>query len=76
MAGLDPASAVAAARDPRYDLRLDATSRGLLLRGIVSPPAISIGTQLVRRTERGDRRAVAFSAARARRASAAAAGRG
>jgi 2-hydroxychromene-2-carboxylate isomerase len=43
-AGLDPEAAVAAARDPRFDLRLDATSRGLLLRGVSSPPAISVGT--------------------------------
>ncbi len=42
-AGLDPAQALAAANDLSYDLRLDATSRGLRARGIVSPPAINIG---------------------------------
>jgi len=42
-AGLDPAEAVTAAGDPHYDLRLDATSRGLRSRGVSSPPAISIG---------------------------------
>ncbi len=31
-------------RDQRLDLRLDATSRGLGLRGVKSPPAISVGT--------------------------------
>jgi 2-hydroxychromene-2-carboxylate isomerase len=43
VAGLDPVATVAASRDPRYDLRLDATRHGLQLRGIESPPAISIG---------------------------------
>jgi 2-hydroxychromene-2-carboxylate isomerase len=43
VAGLSPAEAVAAARDRRLDLQLDATSRGLRARGIISPPAISIG---------------------------------
>ncbi len=42
-AGLDPEDAVTASRDRGYDLRLDATSRGLLSRGVKSPPAISIG---------------------------------
>jgi 2-hydroxychromene-2-carboxylate isomerase len=65
VAGLNPAAAVSAARDARLDLRLDATSRGLRARGIVSPPAINIadswfdGTDCVLA-------AVAFSAARAR----------
>lgn len=44
VAGLDPAEAVAAARDPRLDLPLDATSRGLQARGVRTPPAISVGT--------------------------------
>jgi 2-hydroxychromene-2-carboxylate isomerase len=44
VAGLDPEFTVAASYDPRYDLRLDATSRGLGMRGIEGPPAISIGT--------------------------------
>ena len=44
VAGLTTADAVAAASDPRYDLRIDATSQGLGLRGVQSPPAISIGT--------------------------------
>jgi 2-hydroxychromene-2-carboxylate isomerase len=44
VAGLDPEAAVDAARADRYDLRLDATSRGLHARGIISPPAISVGT--------------------------------
>ncbi|HWD69060.1 MAG TPA: hypothetical protein VG293_02630 [Solirubrobacteraceae bacterium] len=43
VAGLTTADAVAAARDQRYDLRIDATSRGLGFRGVQSPPAISIG---------------------------------
>lgn len=65
VAGLNPAEALAAARDTRLDLRLDATSRGLRTRGIVSPPAINIaeswfdGTDCVLA-------AVSFSAARAR----------
>jgi 2-hydroxychromene-2-carboxylate isomerase len=65
VAGLNPAEALAAARDPRLDLRLDATSRGLRARGIVSPPAINIaeswfdGIDCVLA-------AVSFSAARAR----------
>jgi len=44
VAGLTSADVVAAAGDPSYDLRIDATSRGLALRGIKSPPAICIGT--------------------------------
>jgi 2-hydroxychromene-2-carboxylate isomerase len=44
VAGLDPVATVAASRDQRYDLQIDATSRGLRLRGIEAPPAISIGT--------------------------------
>jgi 2-hydroxychromene-2-carboxylate isomerase len=44
VAGLTTADAVAAAGDQRYDLRIDATSRGLGFRGVQSPPAISIGT--------------------------------
>jgi 2-hydroxychromene-2-carboxylate isomerase len=65
VAGLNPAEAVLAARDASLDLRLDATSRGLHARGIVSPPAINIagswfdGTDCVMA-------AVSFSAARAR----------
>jgi 2-hydroxychromene-2-carboxylate isomerase len=65
VAGLNPAEAVMAAHDARLDLRLDATSRGLRARGIVSPPAINIaeswfdGTDCVMA-------AVLFSAARAR----------
>jgi 2-hydroxychromene-2-carboxylate isomerase len=65
VAGLNPAEALSAARDARFDLRLDATSRGLRARGIASPPAINIaeswfdGTDCVLA-------AVSFSAARAR----------
>ena len=65
VAGLNLAEAVAAARDARLDMRLDATSLGLRARGIVSPPAINIaeswfdGTDCVMA-------AVSFSAARAR----------
>ena len=44
VAGLTSSDAVTAANDKRYDLRIDATSRGLGLRGIQSPPAICIGT--------------------------------
>jgi 2-hydroxychromene-2-carboxylate isomerase len=44
VAGLEPEVTVAASHDSRYDLRLDATSRGLGMRGIEGPPAISIGT--------------------------------
>lgn len=42
VAGLTTADAVAAASDQRYDLRIDATSRGMAFRGVQSPPAISI----------------------------------
>ncbi len=42
-AGLDPHEALAAAHDQSFDLRLDATSRGLRARGIPSPPAINLG---------------------------------
>jgi 2-hydroxychromene-2-carboxylate isomerase len=44
VAGLDPHDVVQAARDRCLDLELDATSRGLLMRGVQSPPAISIAT--------------------------------
>lgn len=44
VAGLTTADAVAAAADRRLDARLDATSRGLIARGVQSPPAISVGT--------------------------------
>jgi 2-hydroxychromene-2-carboxylate isomerase len=65
VAGLDPRAAVAAARDTRYDSRLNATSRGLRARGSVSTPAISIGTSWF---EGADAviAAVSFSVARAR----------
>ena len=43
VAGLSSYDAVAAASDQRLDLALDATSHGLQLRGIKSPPAINIG---------------------------------
>ncbi|HWE58159.1 MAG TPA: hypothetical protein VG228_00570 [Solirubrobacteraceae bacterium] len=43
VAGLTSTDAVAAAGDQRLDLRIDATSRGLALRGVKSPPAIGIG---------------------------------
>lgn len=43
VAGLDPIEVVSAARDQRLDLALDATSRGLTMRGVKAPPAISIG---------------------------------
>jgi 2-hydroxychromene-2-carboxylate isomerase len=41
-AGLPPEEALVVAHDPTYDLRIDATSRGLGLRGVDSPPAIRI----------------------------------
>lgn len=44
VAGLTVADAVAAAGDQGYDVRIDATSRGLLQRGVRTPPAISVGT--------------------------------
>jgi 2-hydroxychromene-2-carboxylate isomerase len=44
VAGLNSSEAAKAAGDRRYDLRIDATSRGLTMRGIQSPPAICIGT--------------------------------
>jgi 2-hydroxychromene-2-carboxylate isomerase len=44
VSGIAGADAVAAAGDQRYDARIDATSRGLVLRGISSPPAIAIGS--------------------------------
>ena len=44
VAGLTVADAVAAARDRSLDLRIDATSRGLPMRGVKSPPAINVGT--------------------------------
>jgi 2-hydroxychromene-2-carboxylate isomerase len=43
IAGLHPRAAARAAKDESLDLRLDATSRGLALRGVKSPPAISVG---------------------------------
>jgi len=42
-AGLDPDEAVQAAQDPRYDLQIDATTRGLARRGVNGAPAIRIG---------------------------------
>lgn len=42
-AGLQPEEALAVAHDPTYDLRIDATGRGLGLRGVGVPPAIRIG---------------------------------
>jgi 2-hydroxychromene-2-carboxylate isomerase len=65
VAGLNPAAAVGAARDTRYDPRLDATSRGLRARGIVSPPAISIGNTWFDGTD-AVLAAVSLSAIRAR----------
>ncbi len=44
VAGLNPADAVNASRNEKLDLALDATTRGLQLRGVKSPPAISVGT--------------------------------
>jgi 2-hydroxychromene-2-carboxylate isomerase len=44
VAGLTTADAVAAAADQRFDVRIDATSSGLRARGVLSPPAISVGT--------------------------------
>jgi 2-hydroxychromene-2-carboxylate isomerase len=44
VAGLTIADAVAAASDRSLDVRIDATSRGLPMRGVKSPPAINIGT--------------------------------
>jgi 2-hydroxychromene-2-carboxylate isomerase len=43
VAGLTTSEVVAAASDRSLDLRIDATSRGLSLRGVKAPPAISIG---------------------------------
>jgi 2-hydroxychromene-2-carboxylate isomerase len=44
VAGLSPSDVVRATTDHHLDLRLDATSRGLGLRGVKSPPAICVGT--------------------------------
>ena len=44
VAGLTTGDAVAAASDESLDLRLDATSRGLVTRGVKVPPAICVGT--------------------------------
>ena len=44
VAGLTVADAVAATSDRSLDLRIDATSRGLPIRGVKSPPAINIAT--------------------------------
>lgn len=43
-AGLDPDEAIRAADDPRYDLQIDSTTRGLDRRGVTGAPAIRIGT--------------------------------
>lgn len=45
VARIDPAAAIAAAYDHHYDLRLEATTRGLHRRGVGSAPAISIGAK-------------------------------
>jgi 2-hydroxychromene-2-carboxylate isomerase len=42
-AGLDCDAALRAADDPRHDLQIDATSRGLRARGLIGAPAIRIG---------------------------------
>jgi 2-hydroxychromene-2-carboxylate isomerase len=44
VAGLTSPEVIAAAGDRSLDLRIDATSRGLSLRGVKSPPAINVGT--------------------------------
>ena len=64
-AGLNVAEAVAAAHDSRLDLRLDATTTGLRMRGIDAPPAISIGDCWFDGPD-AVIAAVSFSAARAR----------
>jgi 2-hydroxychromene-2-carboxylate isomerase len=43
VAGLSAADAARATRDAGLDTRIDATSRGLTLRGVTSPPAIGMG---------------------------------
>ncbi len=63
-AGLDPRQALAAAHDERFDLRLDATSRGLRARGILSPPAIHLGRTWFEGSD-GVRAAASFSGFRA-----------
>ena len=45
VAGLTTSDAVHAANDKHLDHRLDATSRGLVARGVPSPPAIFVGTR-------------------------------
>lgn len=65
VAGLNPDEAGAAARDRRLDLRLDATSRGLRMRGISSPPAIGIGQSWLDGSDVVSA-AVSYTAARAR----------
>ena len=63
VAGLTTSDAVQAANDKSLDHRLDATSRGLVARGVQSPPAISIGTRWFDGSN-AVFAAVAFSAAR------------
>jgi 2-hydroxychromene-2-carboxylate isomerase len=62
VAGLATKEAVAAAGDRSLDLRIDATSRGLPMRGVKSPPAINIGATWFEGTN-SVFAAVAFSAA-------------
>lgn len=62
VAGLSTSEAKAAASDRGFDLRIDATSRGLLLRGVQSAPAINVGTSWFEGTN-AVYAAVAFSAA-------------
>jgi len=66
VAGLDAEATIAASHDQRYDLRLDATSRGLGIRGIEGAPAISIGTNWFDGPD-AIVTALSFSVARARR---------
>jgi 2-hydroxychromene-2-carboxylate isomerase len=62
VAGLTSSEAVTAANDRRFDLRIDATSRGLPMRGVKSAPAINIGATWFQGTN-AVYAAVAFSAA-------------
>lgn len=66
VAGLNPVVTVSASHDEHYDLRLDATSRGLRRRGIKAPPAISVGMTWFEGPD-ALAAAVSFSLAQARR---------
>jgi 2-hydroxychromene-2-carboxylate isomerase len=65
VAGLNPEHAIDAARDYRHDYQLEATASGLQERGIVTPPAIRIGTRWFHGSD-AVIAAVSFSAAQPR----------